>query len=474
MPNMMRGLIGRRRTAPVSTCTATAPSAATRNISSPTLPSATSSTSLCRRRRREQTEFPVVRRSTRRTDRRCVDATHSTSSTNTTPPGPAPVVRWRRQQQRTDLVHLVEVPQDRSRADEDRRTPASANWHRRRSTRRRRRAAGVDEVDALPMELDDHQPSRLGAEGERRPVGADGGGGERLACCERAVVEPRSRFGVERRVPEIGGADDDVTHRRGGDDGERAGRRPQLLSGLQIPDRQLVLAGGGQTTVGQERHVDHRIDPHEAQPGVLLVGVDPLERSEGVDRLLSRRRASSARSSAVSGFVDARLADSATSRRVCASYAVASARLDWRRAITPAIAATTSRTAVTESAVRRRRRCRCCRVWSASKAIRLAATNSRSAFVNRSGDDSSIAIASANRAPRKRSPGSRALVSHAFDASEMWVTERRMLRSSSSHPLRRGHVTRSASWAISTVGSRVAASRSKTSRRPLPEPLDRF
>ena len=42
------------------------------------------------------------------------------------------------------------------------------------------------------------------------------------------------------------------------------------------------------------------------------------------------------------------------------------------------------------AAVRRRRRCRCWRVWSASNAIRLAATNSRSAFVNRSGDDSSI------------------------------------------------------------------------------------
>ena len=76
--------------------------------------------------------------------------------------------------------------------------------------------------------------------------------------------------------------------------------------------------------------------------------------------------------------------------------------------------------------------------------------------------------ASSRRAPRYSSPSSRPAPSQLRAASVRWRWTRRPSRSSSSQPRSRGHWRISASWATSTVGSRLAGSRSKLSSRAAP------
>ena len=98
-------------------------------------------------------------------------------------------------------------------------------------------------------------------------------------------------------------------------------------------------------------------------------------------------------------------------------------------------------------------------------------TPARAAFGS-AGWPRSQSSASSRRAPRYSSPSSRPAPSQLRAASVRWRWTRRPSRSASSQPRSRGHWRIRASWATSTVGSRLAGSRSKLSSRARAEPVD--
>ena len=90
----------------------------------------------------------------------------------------------------------------------------------------------------------------------------------------------------------------------------------------------------------------------------------------------------------------------------------------------------------------------------------------------RSGDPANQSSASSSRAPRYSSPSSRPAPSQLRAASVRWRCSRSPSRSSSSQPRSRGHWRIRASWATSTVGSRLARVAVEAQQAGGAEPVD--
>ena len=162
----------------------------------------------------------------------------------------------------------------------------------------------------------------------------------------------------------------------------------------------------------------------------------------------------------------------AASSRAEATRRSCSAWRRWSSAMKPPTRATTRATAMAARCQRSRRLARACRAIasassrrSRSRASLLVSRNSRSGSGRSACSRPALSRVISRRAPRYSDPGSRPSSTQVRAASRKRPRAMIASRSSSIQDRRRGHSRSRASWASSTVGTRVRGSRSSVRSR---------